>query len=427
MKKIKLSGFDSLMRAIATKLDLLDELYELETPEFVDGKISLPFLNNVTTTWDWSDFDPANPNDTPNLNLTVAGLILASNAEVTRGAHAWSQTEDTLTALGFTNISHHYFEDEEKVNFPGMVFARSTETVAGKYVVAAVYRGSSSIVDAISDIKAEPGGFVEAGVNATNELRNYIESQGLTKENTILFITGHSYGAATTSLVTIMSADLAERDSIFGYSFATPNYQRNGLTGESMKMFSFDSNEDIVPQVPVGRGLDKTGVCLKYDRLDYKLNDPERYERFLKLYKYFRENDYDEDTDFLPPEYSGNRRAVRVAFDIKIIRNHMPYTYMALILSALDDETAYSYITPLEDDCDDTSPLEWTINVDEVYKLPLSGRRGKGTLLSWKSSDETVISISEKGLLSAVNEGEAKLTVSSKNGKTATIEVHVKV
>ena len=426
MKKIKLSVFDSLMRAAATKLDVLDELYSLETPKFVDGKISLPFMGNVTTAWDWADLDPANPNDVPNLNLTVAGLILAANAEMTRGAHAWSQTESNLSALGFTNLAHHYFEEEEKVNYPAMVFGRSEKTVAGKYVVAAVYRGSSSIQDAISDIKAEPAGFVQAGINATNELRSYVKSQGLTKENTILFITGHSYGAATTSLVTIMSTDLAERDSIFGYSFATPNYKRNGLTGEGMKMFSFDSNEDVVPQVPVGPGLDKTGVCLKYDRLDYKLNDPARYERFLKLYRYFRGKDYDKDSDFAPPEYSGNRGAVRVEIDTVIVRNHMPYTYMALILSALDDETAYAYITPPTEENAKTAMLEWTMYVGEVYKLPLNTMNGKGAALRWESSDESIISISEKGMMSAKSEGDARLTASTGNGKAMTIEMHVR-
>ena len=104
--------------------------------------------------------------------------------------------------------------------------------------------------------------------------------------------------------MTIVSADIAERDSVFGYYFATPYYIRHGLT-ENMKMFSFVSKEDVVPRVPVGPGLDKTGVCIKYDRLDYKLNNPARYERFLRLYKYFRGNSYDGDSDFLPDEYSG--------------------------------------------------------------------------------------------------------------------------
>ena len=423
MKKVKLS-VDTLKRSAATRLDLLDELYGLNTPELEDGKISLPFLNSVTTTWDWSDFDPSNPNDEPNLNLTVAALVLAANAEVTRGAHAWSQTETNLTALGFTDIAHHYFEDEEKINHPGMVFGKSTETVAGKHVVAAVFRGSSSIVDAISDIKSEPAGFVQAGINATNELKSYLKSQDLTKENTILFITGHSYGAATASLVTIMSTDLAERDSIFGYSFATPNYQRNGLTGDGMKMFSFDSNEDVVPQVPVGSGLDKTGVCLKYDRMDYKLNNPERYERFSKLYEYFRETTYDADCDFMPEEYSGHRRSVRVTVDIEIVRNHMPYTYMALILSEFDDEIAYSYITPKDDESDNNAILSWTMDVDQVYKLPIVGKLG--SLLTWKSSDENIITITKKGTIRAHKPGDAILTLSDKTGRSATIEVHVK-
>lgn len=418
MKHVKISVFDALLNALSLKPDAP----RLAGPD-ENGRITLPFLHDVTTTWDWSDLDPAGPNDAPNLNLTVMGLILATNAETTRGGHAWTQTERSLSALGFTNIAHHYFEEEEKVNHPGMVFGRSTRTVAGKYVVAAVYRGSSSIEDAISDIKAEPGGFHEAGINATNELRSYVKSQGLTKENTILFITGHSYGAATTSLVTIMSADIAERDSIFGYSFATPNYIRHGLTGENMKMFSFDSNEDVVPQVPVGPGLDKTGVCIKYDRLDYKLNDPARYERFLRLYKYFRENSYDEDSDFLPDEYSGYRHAIRTKNNTPIVRNHMPYTYMALILSEYSDEVVNAYITPIKSKELSLPPLEMLVG--EAYRLPQTGLGLKKPELSWSASDEGVILVSDKGLLTAKAPGDAKLTVTTEDGRKASLNIRV--
>ncbi len=110
-----------------------------------------------------------------------------------------------------------------------------------------------------------------------------------------------------------------------------------------MKMFSFDSNEDVVPQVPVGPQLDKTGVEVTFDRLDAELTDPERYARFLKLYRYFRNAEFDDDHDFLPKEYSF-KLPVRIPLNTCIIRNHMPYTYMALILSELPDEVAYAYI-----------------------------------------------------------------------------------
>ena len=418
VKNVKLSVFDALLNALPLKPDAP----ALAGPD-ENGRITLPFLHDVTTTWDWADLDPANPNDAPNLNLTVMGLILATNAETTRGGHAWTQTERSLAALGFTNLVHHYFEEEEQVNHPAMVFGRSTRTVAGKYVVAAVYRGSSSIEDAVSDLKAEPGGFHEAGINATNALRSYVKSQGMTKENTILFITGHSYGAAATSLVAIMSADIAERDSIFGYSFATPNYIRHGLTGENMKMFSFDSNEDVVPQVPVGPGLDKTGVCIKYDRLDYKLNDPARYERFLRLYRYFRENSYDEDSDFLPDEYSGYRHAIKIKNNTPIVRNHMPYTYMALILSEYSDEVIDSYIAPVKSREFTLPALEMLAG--EAYRLPRTGPGLKKPALSWSTSDEDVAFISDRGLLTAKAPGTAKLTVTTESGRQASIEVCV--
>lgn len=318
------------------------------TPETVRNEmIEMPFLHSdapdIRAKWNLDDFNPENPNDEPNLNITVMALILATNIETTMGDHAWSLIEYSLDRLGFTDITHRHFEDEQKVNFPAMAFGRSTETVNGKTVVAAVYRGSSSFEDFISDAKAEPGGFRQAGINATNELRAYCKSQNLTKENTILFITGHSYGASCASLVGISSRDLAEPDSIFCYSYATPNYVRDGLTGDGMKMFSFNSNEDVVPQVPVGPNLDKTGKVIWYDRQDLKLRHPEQYARFEKLYRHFRDSEYDSDTDFLPDGYTF-KPFVRKPVDIQIIRNHMPYTYMPFILSELPDEEAYSYL-----------------------------------------------------------------------------------
>lgn len=388
-----------------------------------DVWIPMPFLHNMTpdiqAKWNLADFDPKASNEAPNMNIAVMGLILATNIESTVGKYAWSLVEYSLGRLGFTNIVHHYFEAAQKVNHPAMVFGRSVETVNGKVVVAAIYRGSSSYEDFISDAKAEPGGFHDAGINATNELRAYCKSQNLTKENTILFITGHSYGAACTSLVGINSTDLAERDSIFCYPFATPNYIRNGLTGDGMKMFSFDSNEDIVPQVPVGPGLDKTGGQIKFDRLDLKLNHPEQYARFLKLYKHFRGKEYDEDKDFLPDAYTF-KPFVRKPVDVEIIRNHMPYTYMPLLLCALSDEEVDSYIVEVQPEPEEQK-TDWNMFAGEVYKLPLT-RTG---LFKWESSDDKIAAINEKGMLCAKEAGDTLLTITSPSGSQYVISVHV--
>ncbi len=437
MKSVRLSVLDALKDAIPSiveeaglKIPSLKEIIPkeesaVESPGKAEPvRISMTFCPDpITTTWDWSDLDYKNPNDAPNLNLTVMALILATNIESTIGSHAWSLTEKSLKKLGFTNIVHHYFERAEKISRAAMMFGRSIEPVNGKYVVAAIFRGSSSVEDAISDAKSELDGFCDAGNAGVTMLKAYIASQGLKKENTTLFITGHSYGAANASLVGILSRDLAEPDSIFCYPFATPNYNRHGLTGEGMKMFSFDSNEDVVPQVPIGPNLDKTGVDMKYDRLDIQLNQPERYRRFLRLYRYFRGRDFEEDYDFMPDAYSGNRTRTKIQVNNKIIRNHMPYTYMALILSEQPDEVIDTYIgSPVQEG----EVLLLEMSVGEVYKLPAVGKAEKaGAGIRWSSSDEAVASVNEKGLLAAKTAGNVKLTATASDGKQAVIEVHV--
>ena len=308
-----------------------------------DSKITQWFFKDMNTRWDFSDLDYNNPNDVPNLNLTITGLLLSAVIDCTVGKHAWDLTELTLEKLGFTDLRHHYFELTEMINKPAVVFGRSREKVNGKYVVAAVYRGTSSVADVISDIKAEPHGFENAGINSVKKLRAYLAEEGLTKEDTILFITGHSYGAASASLVALRSTDLAERDSIFCYVFATPNYARKGMTGEGTKMFCFCSNEDIVPQVPVGPGLDKTGAVIVLDRINLKQNEPEKYERFLRFYRYFRGRDFEEDHDFQPIEYTF-QAPVRIPNNNPISRNHLPYTYMALIMAEVPEEIAETFI-----------------------------------------------------------------------------------
>ena len=63
--------------------------------------------------------------------------------------------------------------------------------------------------------------------------------------------------------------------------------------------------------------------------------------------------------------------------------------------------------------------------VGEVYRLPLNTGKGKGAVLNWKSSNENVLSINEKGMMSAVDEGTAELTAMTENGKSMTIKMHV--
>ena len=349
--------------------------------------ITLPFMStwnwndpkkaNVTTMWNVQDLDWSQSNSEPNQNLTVAALLLATNIETHDrdvDPNQWDQIIRSLAALGFTeNPYHAYFDGDypgQTTNYPAMAFATHKEKVNGKTVVAVVFRGSSSIQDFITDAKSQldkllpgighssvgdetVGGFYQVGVNATNELKKYLDKNNLKKEDTTLFITGHSLGAATASLVGLMSAynDLAEKNSIFCYPFATPNSLKadnsgNIMTGKDMKMFSFDNEEDIVPDVPVGLSYYKTGKDITFDREWMKAEEPEQYALFNELYTYFRGRSYENDNSyFMPREYAFQFFSDHdINVDSIMVRNHMPYTYMALILSQLPPDVARTYI-----------------------------------------------------------------------------------
>ena len=101
-----------------------------EAPQAVaPERIAMPFFHGMTpdiiANWSLSDFDPDGPNDQPNLNLTVMGMILATNIELTVGKYPWSLVEYGLDRLGFTNIVHQYFGAAQKVNHPAMAFGIS--------------------------------------------------------------------------------------------------------------------------------------------------------------------------------------------------------------------------------------------------------------------------------------------------------------
>ena len=107
----------------------------------------------------------------------------------------------------------------------------------------------------------------------------------------------------------------------------------------------------------------------------------------------------------------------------KIVRNHMPYTYMALILSALSDEAIDTYIgAPAQED--EVVVLE--MSVGEVYKLPALGKADQGpVIIKWSSSNEEVAGVSPLGLLAAKKAGNANLTATGSDGKQGVVEVHV--
>ena len=94
-------------------------------------------------------------------------------------------------------------------------------------------------------------------------------------------------------------------------------------------------------------------------------------------------------------------------------------SYMPFLLSTLPDEEAYSYIVEVPKQKDQDA--DWVMYVGETYKLPLTSTG----MFKWESSDKTVASIDEKGLLTGNGEGDTILTVTVPGGKQAVIKLHI--
>ena len=66
------------------------------------------------------------------------------------------------------------------------------------------------------------------------------------------------------------------------------------------------------------------------------------------------------------------------------------------------------------------------MSVGEVYKLPVVGKADdNAAAIEWSSSDDSVASVNERGLLAAKSAGNANVTTTISDGKQVVVEVHV--
>lgn len=306
------------------------ELYDNLEPTWVDVQFKQP----MRSPWDWHAFFRDATSDESDLGLTVAGLVLSRASEKTP-----EQVETILATLGFDHLrSSHYHSSglyRNAVSDPARTFAhKAIGTDDGVvHVICAVFRGTTSLEDILTDIKSVKDGFFDAGKNCADALETYVQGiEGATKENTILFLTGHSLGGASANIVGRLTRKLAKESARFVYTYASPNYEcdgEDGLDRPFSNFHTFSNAADVVPTQPPG--FSRIGIEHSYDRSSF---DEARRERFELVYHYFCGVSFDEHdylskhdaTKDLDPKY--NER----------YKNHVTSTYMSLILSELSDE-----------------------------------------------------------------------------------------
>lgn len=306
--------------------------------------LQVEFTNDMRIAWNWNDLLQDATAEEANLNLAMAGLVLSNDVEL-----AARKGEAVLRQMGFDEIRSEYYrfstETRNEINNPARTFGHKLLEKDGRqyHVICAVFKGTTTLPDAITDIKSVVDGFYEGGRNCADSLKAYIESfEGAEKDNTILFITGHSLGAATANVVGRLSRDLANDESNFVYSFASPNYETAGEwnDGKSYPNFHYYTNkDDVVPVVPPRIPPHFFSKIGKEHLFNYGALDKNQKQRFLRAYTYFRNMTFEEDKDLLG---LGLKQTESLGY--KALKNHLCHTYMSFILSELSDQEINNYL-----------------------------------------------------------------------------------
>ena len=306
--------------------------------------IPVTFTKRLRIGWNWDDLMQDATAAEESINLAVAGLVLSRNAEISA-----LTVEATLRQLDFDRIRSDCYllstKTKNQISSPARTFGHKAIERDGKqyHVICGVFKGTTTLSDVITDIKSVADGFYMGGVNCAQSLKEYVGGiEGAEKDNTILFITGHSLGASTANVVGRLCGELAKDAAEFVYTFASPNYETEGEAndGKAYPNFRYFTNRrDIVPTVPARvppRYFSKIGAEHLYD---YETLEEGQKERFLRLYQYFRRIPFEEDTDLLG---TGLRESESLGY--KALKNHLCHTYMSFILSELSDEEIGKYL-----------------------------------------------------------------------------------
>ncbi|MCL2082900.1 MAG: cellulose binding domain-containing protein [Oscillospiraceae bacterium] len=184
-----------------------------------------------------------------------------------------------LQELGFTNINHYNYNDNNEDNV-------SFTTARKGDVTAVIIRGTDSVEwkgnFKLWQDRNTPGEDHYSFRAAADGVKAVIGT-GFSK----LWITGHSRGAAVANLVAADLTNNATRSRIYAYTFATPNVTTKPKNqAQYMNIRNYVNTQDFVTGVPLTAwGYDKYGVTEVFESTDYRRNNDAFARAYLSLGK----------------------------------------------------------------------------------------------------------------------------------------------
>lgn len=199
-----------------------------------------------------------------NKDLALASIALSSSIYGSFGNDP-SSVNGLMSSMGFKKVKAYNFKTATKDNNDFVAFSVGNKTIeiGGKKrnLVLVVIRGTSQNAEWYSNFNLGSDGknhkgFYTASQDVMNAVNEYLKQSN--KNDNILWVTGHSRGAAVANIVAErFSTENPYRknitpSNIYGYTFATPSVS-SAITNTGAKLFNFCNNGDLVTQIPLAK------------------------------------------------------------------------------------------------------------------------------------------------------------------------------
>lgn len=168
--------------------------------------------------------------------------------------------DDFLQYTGFKATKRSYLGDKHKDNHIVQFnygYKKISNGKTTKYLVPIIIRGTSGSKEWNSNFtvgkSGEHYGFNTAANRVLAEIQAYLSQHKIDQKNAVLWITGHSRGAAVTNLVA--KAMIDKNYTVHAYAFATPavTQQESRKNTKYNPIFNIINADDFVPRLPLSK------------------------------------------------------------------------------------------------------------------------------------------------------------------------------
>lgn len=210
--------------------------------------------NTVKLSWGWDLFNKPSTKDHYDHNLAKAALILSQSIY-----NSSDDSKNHLSELGFENFDPHFYSDEQAIMHPAHTLASKVVNFNGqkKLIIALTVRGTTgpflTSPDWLTNTSSLIHHFKTPAENIDSSVDEYYKKygNGFDKSNTVLFVTGHSLGAAVSNVFSAFFANkYADEKNVFTYCFATP-YGETDKDNKHENIFNIINVLDVVTIAPL--------------------------------------------------------------------------------------------------------------------------------------------------------------------------------